>query len=111
GILVPILGSLALNANPVFAIVVFIASVIFIDRSVYNRKIKRALEVYEYGDEITIYLESEGENYGMRLNGRPQRVINIRKGNETIAIKTFSYTVISAFSYPVQKAYVYSKYP
>src|ERR1700754_2733088 len=72
GIFVPILGSLALNANPVFAIVVFIASVIFIDRSIYNRKIKRALEVYEYGDEITIYLESEGENYGMRLNGRPQ---------------------------------------
>jgi hypothetical protein len=109
--IIPIFGGLALDVNPLWGILAFFAIVIFTDRYLLNKKIARAKEVYQYGNEITIYLESGSRNYGKTMNGMPQRIINIRKNDELVSIKTFSPRVIAAFSVPQQKAYVYDKYP
>ncbi len=111
GMIIPIFGGLALGINPLWGILAFFAIVIFTDRYLLNKKMARAKEVYQYGDEVTIYLESESRNYGKTMNGMPERVINIRKNDELVSIKTFSPRVIGAFSIPQQKAYVYDKYP
>ncbi|MDN5284452.1 MAG: hypothetical protein JWR38_726 [Mucilaginibacter sp.] len=76
-----------------------------------SKKIAHALEVYQYGTEEEIYFDSIEDNYSYRVNGKPQQIVNIRRGNELIQIKTFSNKVCYAFSPSSQKAYFYDKYP
>jgi hypothetical protein len=76
-----------------------------------RQKIKSAKEVYRFGDAVEISYVGTALNYGMKLNGVPQQVITIRKGDEEIQIKTFSHRVIHAFSKPAQQAYVLSAHP
>ena len=76
-----------------------------------NQKIAHALEVYQYGTEEDIYFDSIELNYSYEINGRPQQIIHIRRGNELIQVKTFSSRVCDAFRLPSQKAYFYDRYP
>jgi len=92
-------------------VILFATAGFGIDQYFRNRKITRAKEVYQYGDEVTIYFESGTVNWGSKVNGAPQKLIYIRKGGETITIKTFEQKVKLAFEVPVQKAYYLTKYP
>jgi len=76
-----------------------------------RQKINRAKEVYKSGDAVDISYVGSALNYGMKLNGVPQQVITIMKGDEEIQIRTFSNRVVHAFTKPSQQAYVLSTYP
>lgn len=89
----------------------FATIVIYLDWYVHHRKVERAKEVYQFGDQITIHLVSISSNWGPKLNGAPQQVITINKGTELMKIKTFSGQVVQAFSPVSQPAYIFSKYP
>lgn len=109
----PIVMGMIMNFNSFWLVVVVEVAIIGMDQYVFRRKITRAREVYQFGDEITIYLEGMGSNYGSKMNGAPQQVITIRKGGDTelLKIKTFSPRVVKAFSLPSQKAFILDKYP
>ncbi|RFZ90393.1 hypothetical protein D0C36_21615 [Mucilaginibacter conchicola] len=102
-----VLGNIYLSAG---ILLVWIA-LLYLILSVKKRKIKQAKEVYQFGSEEMIYFQGLSYNYGMKINGAPQPVINLNKNGELIQIKSFSRRVIAAFDAPVQKAYVLDKYP
>jgi hypothetical protein len=93
------------------AVLVLIVGGIYLIIKKRGEKIAHALEVYQYGTEEDIYFDSIEQNYNYRINGRPQQIINIRRRNELIQVKTFSDRVCNTFSLPSQKAYFYDKYP
>jgi hypothetical protein len=111
GVQAVIWASVFLNGNILINAILFVVVVIFLDQYKHYRKVARAKEVYQYGDEVTIGLVSVASNYGRKMNGMPQQIITINKGGEQISIKTFSASVIDAFSPFSQLAYVYTKYP
>jgi hypothetical protein len=93
------------------AMLLLIATGVYLIVKKRNQKIAHALEVYQYGTEEDIYFDSIELNYCYEVNGRPQQIINIRRGNELIQVKTFSSRVCDAFRLPSQKAYFYDRYP
>ncbi|WP_223651802.1 hypothetical protein [Hymenobacter psoromatis] len=76
-----------------------------------QRKMTRAEFIYEYGSPETVLFQSLGANYGLRVNGQPQPVINLVRGNELLKIKTFDSRIITAFMLPQQTVYTHPKYP
>ena len=76
-----------------------------------QQRAAHALQAYQVGQQVVIYLVSMTENWGAKINGRPRHIITLRKGNELLTIKTFDSTVIEAFSPTAQVAYVLAKYP
>lgn len=108
---------LSIVAAAFAGIIASIAMLLLIAASIYlivkkrNQKIAHALEVYQYGTEEDIYFDSIELNYSYEVNGRPQQIIHIRRGNELIQVKTFSSRVCDAFRIPSQKAYFYDRYP
>ena len=93
------------------AMLILIAGGIYLIVKKRNQKIAHALEVYQYGTEEDIYFDSIELNYSYQVNGRPQQIINILRGNELIQVKTFSNRVCDAFRLSSQKAYFYEQYP
>lgn len=89
----------------------FCIIIICIDVLKHKQKMSKAIEVYKFGNEVQIYLEEIFNNYGYRINGMPQKIIQIRKDNELLKVKTFSDRVIRAFTIPVQTAFIHNKYP
>ena len=76
-----------------------------------QRKMARAEFIYEYGSPETVFFQSLGANYGLKINGQPQPVINLLRGNEPLKIKTFDDRIITAFMLPQQTVYTHPKYP
>jgi len=90
---------------------ILIAGGIYLIVKKRNQKVAHALEVYQFGTEEDIYFDSIELNYSYQVNSRPQQIINIRRGNELIQVKTFSNRVCDAFRLSSQKAYFYDRYP
>ena len=76
-----------------------------------RRKTARAEFIYEYGQPETVVFVGMGSNYGIKVNGQPQPVINLLRGNEPLKIKTFDDRIIAAFMHPQQTVYTHPKYP
>lgn len=76
-----------------------------------RRKMTRAAFIYEHGQPETVTFTGLGANYGVKVNGQPQPVINLLCGNEPLKIKTFDSRIIEAFSHPRQVVYMHPNYP
>lgn len=76
-----------------------------------RRKMTRAAFIYEYGQSETVVFTGLGANYGLKVNGQPQPVVKLLRGNEPLKIKTFDDRIITAFMHPQQVVYVHPKYP
>lgn len=76
-----------------------------------RRKMRRATFIYEYGQPETVVFTGLGANYGIKVNGQPQPVINLLRGNEPLKIKTFDDRILTAFMLPQQTVYTHPNYP
>ena len=77
----------------------------------WRQNAAHAMEAYQLGRAVPIYLVSVANNWGFKLNGVPRSIITLRKEDELLTIKTFDSTVVDAYSLPSQTAYVLDKYP
>ncbi|MGN8071922.1 hypothetical protein [Mucilaginibacter sp. SG564] len=111
GIPISIVAAAFAGIIAAMAVLLLIAVGIYLIVKKRNQKIAHALEVYQYGTEEDIYFDSIELNYSYEVNGRPQQIINIRRRDELIQVKTFSNRVCDAFRLPSQKAYFYDRYP